>query len=376
MRSRHNAPALAALLAPTQAGARIEERLLWLCGRVTPSDATLAEIAGLGERLDAAGWARVTALAERNGVENLLFTHVVAAGLGAALPEAVALRLRERYGMVTLLARRLERRLDTLLPLLDAAGVAVIPLKGVRLARRYYAGTVTLRPVTDIDLLVRTEDLAQCGDALEAMGFLPVAGRSEPLSGHALRFRELQFRDASGLMVELHLSLSRHPAYRRALPLAEVWAKAQPTTINGGAALSLALEDELRYLSLHYAAQHQASRLIWLVDVAELLRARGDEIALERWVDETIARGVAAPVAVTLLRAQALLGAPVPAWAAERLKAAALTPGERRAWMATHTQMDHWGRFLAQTLALESAAERIGLLRSGAAALARRMLAR
>lgn len=361
------------LLAPDPSAGSVEERLLWRCARVTLAETELAEVRRLGATLDAAGWARLAALAERNGVENLLFTHVMAAGLGPALPEDVALRLRERFGAVTLVARRLERRLEALLPLLEAYGAAAITLKGASLARRYYGG-VTLRPTTDIDLLLRAEDEPRWSAALRAAGFAPVTGRGDPLGGHALRFRELQFRDAGGLLAEAHLALCRYPSYQRAFPLARIWASAQPTIINGVRALSLAPEDELRFLSLHYAVQHGASRLIWLVDVAELLRARGADLAWDRLVDETIARGAAGPVAVTLLRAHALLDAPAPAWARERLRAAALTAPELRAWADAHMPMDNWRRFLAQARALDSAGERLSLLGSGGASLGRRIL--
>ena len=353
--------------------ARPEQRLLWRCARVAPSPATLAEIRALGATLDADGWARVVARAEREGVENLLFTQIAAADLLPIMPTAVIERLRERWGAVTLLARRLELRLEQLLPELAAAGVAAIPLKGVGLARRAYGGSLSLRPVTDIDLRVRPSDAAAWRAVFPSAGFAPLAGRGDPLSGHALRFHETQFVSVNGLRLEAHLSLCRLPAYRRAFAEAAIWRRAQPTTIHGVAALGLALEDELRYLSLHYAALHHASRLIWLVDVAELLRTRGNEVVWERLVEETIAWRCAAPLAITLQRAAALLDAPAPPWALERLTSAALTRPERRAWLAGQAPMSDWRRFLAQTLALETTTQRLLLLRSGGASLAKRL---
>lgn len=365
------AASLAALLTPDVMAASVEERLLWRCGRVAPPADALAEIQRLGARLDAAGWERVVTLALRNGMENLLFTHIIAAGLGPSLPEPMTRRLRERFGARTLLARRLELRQDALLAQLASVGATAIPLKGPRLARRYYGG-VTLRPVHDIDLLVHAEDAPRWTEAFRATGFLPMNSRGELMGGHALRFRELQFFDASGLHIEAHLALCRLPAYHQAFR--QVWSRAQPMTVNGVTALSLAPDDELRYLCMHYAAQHQGSRLIWLVDVAELLWARGDGLDWERLVEETLALRIAAPVAITLLRAQALLDAPVPRWAGERLRAAALTSPERRAWTDSQMRMTDWRRFLAQTLLLDGASERLRLLRSGGASLLRRLV--
>lgn len=368
-------PTLASLLAPSLDDATVEQRLLWRCARVAPSAATLAEIRALGDTLDADGWERLATQAHSDGVENLLFTQVAAAGLLPALPASVVERLRERYGAVTLLARKLELRLERLLPQLAAAGVAVIPLKGVGLARRAYGDDLRLRPVTDIDLLVRRAEAARWREAFQTAGFAPLARRGDPLGGHALRFHEAQFLSADGLLLEAHLSLCRLPAYRRAFADDAIWSRAQPTTLRGVATLTLALEDELRYLSLHYAALHGANRLIWLVDVAELLRLRGGEVEWERLVDESIAWRVAAPLAITLRRAATLLDAPAPPWALAKLRAAALTRPERQAWRAAQAPMANPRRFLAQTQALDSPLERLLLLRSGAASLTRRLRA-
>lgn len=362
---------LEALLTPDLTQASVEERLLWRCGRVAPSSSALADIQRLGSTLDAAGWDRVAALAQRNGMENLLFTHVSAAGLGPSLPEPTALRLRERYGALTLLTRRLEQRQDALLAQLTSAGVAAIPLKGPRLARRFYGG-VTLRPVNDIDLLMHADDAPRWSEAFQAAGFQPINDLGDLKGGHALRFREALFFDASGLHVEAHLALCRLPAYHRAFDHA--WERARPVTVNGVTALGLDPDDELRYLCMHYAAQHHGSRLIWLVDVAEALRARGDRLDWERLVEETVALRIAAPVAITLLRAQALLDAPVPLGAGARLRAAALTAPERRAWADAQLRMTHWRRFLAQTMLLDNANERLRMLGSGGVSLLRRLI--
>lgn len=366
-------PTLASLLEPSLDGATVEQRLLWRCARVAPTAATLAEIRALGDTLDAAGWERLAAQAHRDGVENLLFTQVAAAGLLPALPAPVVERLRERFRANVVQARTLELRLERLLPQLAAAGVAVIPLKGVGLARRAYGGDLRLRPVTDIDLLAHPAEFARWAAVAQAAGFAPLARRGDPLGGHALRFREAQFLSADGLLLEAHLALCRLPAYRRAFADAAIWRRAQPTTLHGVATLTLALEDELRYLSLHYAALHGASRLIWLVDVAELLRAHGAEVDWERLVNETIAWRAAAPLAITLQRAATLLDAPAPPWALGRLRAAAQTRQERQAWRATQIAMADPRRFLAQTRALDRPVERLLLLRSGGAALMRRL---
>lgn len=360
------------LLAPELVAASAEQRLLWLTARAPLPDATLAAIRHASASLDADGWARVVDLARQHGVDNLLFTAITSAGVAASAPGGQMRALSERYRTVALQARRLEYRLETLLPLLAAADVPVIPLKGSGLARRYY-GSVTLRPVTDIDLLVRAKDVLRWDAAFRLAGCTPSNGDGDPHSGHALRFRELRYRDASGISLEAHLALCRHPAYLRAFPLPEVWARARSTVINGVSMLTLAPEDELRFLSLHYTVQHRASRLLWLVDVAELLRTHGSAIAWEPFVEHALRNRFAAPLAMTLLPARTWLDAPVPEDVCAQLRAAAQTAPERRAWADSQAKMDTLRRFLAQRHTLDTVAERLGLLRSGGASVIRRI---
>ncbi len=360
------------LLSPERVEASAEQRLLWLSARVTQPEATLAEIHRVGATLDADGWARVVGLAHQHGVENLLFTAITAAGLTTLAPREQIHALSERYRAVALQARRLEYRLETLLPLLAAADVPVIPLKGAGVARRYY-GDVTLRPVTDIDLLVHAKDTLRWDAAFRRVGFTPADGEGDLRSGHALRFREVRYRDANGMSLEAHLALCRHPAYQRAFPLPGIWARVRSTSLNGVPMLALAPEDELRFLSLHYTVQHRASRLIWLVDVAELLRTHASIIAWEPLVEQAIAYRFAAPLAMTLLPARTWLEAPVPEKVCAQLRAAAQTEAERRAWADSQAKMDTWRRFLAQRHTLNTMAERLGLLRSGGASVIRRV---
>lgn len=360
------------LLTPKWTAASVEQRLLWLSARVSLPDATLVAIRQASAALDADGWARVVALARQHGVENLLFTAISAAGVVTSAPGEQMRTLSERYRAVALQARRLDYRLETLLPLLAAADTPVIPLKGTGLARRYYGG-VTLRPVTDIDLLVHAKDALRWDAALRLAGCTPSNGGGDPHSGHALRFRELRYHDASGISLEAHLALCRHPAYQRAFPLPEIWERARSTVLNGVSMLTLAPEDELRFLSLHYTVQHRASRLIWLVDVAELLRIHGSAIAWEPLVEHALRNRFAAPLAMTLLPAQAWLDAPVPEDVCAQLHAAAQTAPERRAWADSQAKMDTVRRFLAQRHTLDTVTERLKLLRSGGASVMRRI---
>ena len=363
---------LATALSPTRDGAARDLRLLWLSARVTPSESALAEIAQMGAELDSADWERLLVLARENGVGNLLFTHITRAGLLPRVPAEVIGRLRRDYGEVAISARRLELTLARVLPMLQEAGAPAMVVKGLALSRRLY-GNVALRPISDIDLIVHPHHGQTVAATLSQAGFMPISGKSEPLSRHALRFRELQYQDAQGQVIEVHVTPCRYPAYQRAFAPDRIWAAAVPLAGVPGAGLALAPPDELAFLCMHYAVQHRIGRLIWLTDVAEIVRRIPDAPAWDALIADVVARGVTAPVAVTLARAWALLNAPIPDAALDRLRSAALAPAERAAWDSALREMSGLRWYLSQLRVVRTPLERATLLWNGAGALAGRI---
>jgi hypothetical protein len=305
-------------------------------------------------------------------VDNFIFMRLAEAGNLARVPSDIVARMGQRWAVVTTNTRRLETVLQRLLARFAETGTPVVVLKGMALARRLYP-ELALRPISDIDLLVRPEDLAQWEPALRAEGFAPELSKSEPLSKHVLRFREMQFRNARNQMIEAHLAVSRYPAYRQAFAPRAIWANACPLPDAPGRALALAPDDELAFLCLHYAVQHRIGRLIWLTDVAELARRIPDQQAWDALVSRLAGRGVVAPVAVTLAHAHALLDAPIPASTLARLRDAALEPSEHRAWDSATRSMSGIRWYLSQLSVVRTARERATLLFNGGAALADRM---
>jgi hypothetical protein len=245
-----------------------------------------------------------------------------------------------------------------------------MPLKGVTLAARYYP-EIALRPVSDIDLLVRRHQLNGCLRALRQVGFSPSPGHGRALNFKVLYNLELRYLKQDGLCVELHTGLARLPAYNAALSITRIWERAEPIQVGGWPARYLSPVDELRYLSLHYAVPHRAERMVWLVDIAELIRARAAEWDWEAFVGETVALGLAAPLAVALGRARELLGLDIPAEVTAGLTAAAATPRERRTWQAAHAPLSDAGRFGGHLRALRGPVEQLAFI-GGAATVAAR----
>jgi Uncharacterised nucleotidyltransferase len=309
------------------------ERVLHLCARRTLGPTDEAELATAGAQLDTMAWREVGVRARTEGLEGLVLTHAATAGLLRQMPPEVTSDLLEAYRAAWIGNRQLRGVLAEVLAAFAARGVEAMAVKGVALALRYY-GEPALRPAGDLDLLVRRADLAACRTALEALGCRPYLSRGQPRGFYPLLFRALVYLHPSGLTIELHWELTSLPAYLPRLRAdIGLWTRVEHIEVLGQPAHYLVPADELRYLALHAIVQHAENRrMIWLVDISELVRSLPPSWDWDAFVEETVLLGLARPVAAALLAAQELGPLPVPSAALERLCRAATAARERRAW--------------------------------------------
>ena len=317
-------------------------RFVELCGRRSLPPALADQLRELGAGLSATEWQQVLFAATAHGMAPLVFLHAAQVGLLASLPPAVAGGLGDSYRQTLVTNRGLQREQETILSALAARGVAAIPVKGITLAARYY-GDLAVRPIHDIDLLVRRGQVRQAGQILKGLGYAPLYGHTRPGNFAALLEAELSYARDEGAKVELHWELTQRPAYRGGLPASAAWRRTQMTELHGRMFRQLSASDELRFLCAHCTVDHPVTRsgirMIWLVDIVELVQALPGDWDWPGFIQETIALGLAAPVAVALAHCQALLDLDLPPEALEALRAAAATPEERTRWRTAQTNI-------------------------------------
>jgi hypothetical protein len=306
--------------------------MLWQCCARQLAQPDLARLHDLGARLSLTDWQILRERARVEGLDALLFAHADEAGLLPIIPADVLEALMAAYRTNWIWNRRLRGEQRRVVSAILARGIDVVVVKGVTLAERYY-GEIALRPVGDIDLLVRPEDAEECGHILTGIGYTAYPGREKPLQWHALVNRALAFHNAD-YTIDVHWALASLPPYVASFPRAELWGCVEDRAPDGQSAKCLSTADELRFLCYHYAAQHREQRLIWLVDIAEILRALPPMWSWQQFVADTIARRLATPVAVALDRVQHILDVKIPANVLSELTAAADHPRERKAWRA------------------------------------------
>ena len=252
-------------------------------------------------------WEAVLRLADDHGTSSLLHQNLLR--LGHVVPSSVLASLRQRYDENAYKSLLLARELIRVLDCLDALGVEVVPYKGIVLSEVYY-GDMALRQQGDIDLFVRKQDVAHIKNAVRELGYterVPIPQEAEQnfiASGY-----ECSFDSSAGRgLLEIQWALQPH-FYAVDFDMEGLFERAEEVTVAGHQMKTPSPEDLLLVLSVH-AAKHVWGRLIWLCDIAQILRR---ENLNWDWVQSGARKfGIERILRVTLLLAKRLLLMPLP----------------------------------------------------------------
>lgn len=165
--------------------------------------------------------------------------------------------------------------LEEILAALRDAGVEVMVLKGAALAESVY-GSLALRPMIDLDVLVRAADLATAEEVMEGLGYTPPPG-ALPAAYYRGNHIHIPYQSRRrDVKVDLHHSLQEDVGWLQP-DLEEIWRGARRRRLAGTEALVMGLEDLLLYLCLHLDKHGYYNRyLLCRPDAAAvLLRHRG-----------------------------------------------------------------------------------------------------
>ncbi len=259
-------------------------------------------------------WSVLTNFADRHGAQPLLAQTLLS--LGEQIPSEAIQHLRHGYQTNLHKALLLSGELIRIVECLSAAGVEVMPYKGLVLAQTLY-GDIALRPAGDIDLLARATDVTRIREAVQELGYKPhlafsdTEARAYLESGYECAFDGI----AGPNLLEVQWALQPR-FYAVDVDMEVLFRRAVTITVAGTEMKSLSLEDTFAVLALH-AAKHVWGRLIWLCDLARI--ASISSLNWEQIGVQAHELGTVRILRVTLLLAQRLLDAPLPAAAKENL---------------------------------------------------------
>jgi hypothetical protein len=338
------------------------QRCMRLCGRAFLTTARLDELVEAASALSPDQWHELYADAAAQGMAPMVYWMSANSGALASAPQAIAALFMSSYTRSLVNLRRIELQLEEMLRAFAEQKLDMLILKGPPLVRRLYSDPA-LRPIGDLDLLARPGDLQRVCRTLMSLGYRVLPGYGSPRAFHALQGYTLIYRRGEEPLVELHWRPVSLASYQRSFLPDALWRRSLFTKIGGGHAHLLNPEDELRYLCVHYAAEHRGKRLIWLIDIARLLQSLPETWEWERFTTTTIALGVATPILGALDDCQTMLGLDVSDASGAALRAATTSPAEKRAWALAQTTFYQPRRLLAHARTLETPQQRMILAR-------------
>ena len=293
-----------------------EMRALLQTARVEIGPQGKAELARLVDGgLD---WNRLLDGAEWNETAALLRQHLEASGRLEAVPESVlsrldVVKLEQRVRFFFFLQPELLRVLEGL----ELAGVDIIPLKGAFLMNAVYPD-FSLRPVGDLDLLAREQDLPRAMETLAGLGYRSKRGE-EPLPSVAIDDHHHCPRVLSpdgSVELELHRHVVRKgtPLY---FPIERFWERRTAGEIGGRAVSALAARDLVTHLCCAFFLDRRRrarsyGALRQLMDLSESVRRFEADIDWHGMTLDYTGGALQAPLYATLRVAAELLEAPVP----------------------------------------------------------------
>ncbi len=178
--------------------------------------------------------------------------------------------------------------LNQVLAALSEHKIATVLLKGAHLAKSIYPHPA-LRPMSDLDILVREQDFDRALHLVNELGYhqyLPevLPNFNQHLSHHA----HLKKSGDIGVILELHWILVASPAFRHAASMDWFWENIEPNlawkstnpSTPQGFIFNLNPTANLLYLTAHQILQHGAGQtsLRWLLDLHRLVQQKGDAI--------------------------------------------------------------------------------------------------
>ncbi len=262
------------------------------------------------EQLTESDWHDLIKQARSHAVLYLLNHRLKTRNLDRLIPADILKTIRTEYFECAWRNNNLYNDLSKILKALQQENIPVILLKGAHLAQIVYSN-IALRPMSDIDILVKKNDLPKAKKLLLGLGYSPFNEIDIATAcASSQHLPPMVKQDAPP--VELHWTIE-NPTRPFTIDIEGLWQRARPVSVAGVDTLTLSPEDLLLHLCLHTSAHHQYSNgLRAFCDIRETIRHYRDEINWEELVRRVRQWGVGNAVYLTLHFAKSLLSADVP----------------------------------------------------------------
>jgi hypothetical protein len=293
-----------------------EDKLLLYCSRLSIDEDIKCKIEEiLSNNLD---WNYILDCSMKQGISPLFYWNLKKINCDKNVPSEIMKDLEKIY--YSNLARNmlLYDELNKILMAFKKAGIDTVVLKGAFLAEEIYKN-IGLRPMSDIDLLVKEEDLQKTKIELSKMKY---SAYVYPTKTHekfqTVYSEELPFtHQDKNIYVEIHWDIQpRYAPYM--IDINKFWSNTKIVQIAGVEVLTFAPEDLLQHLCLHldkhinYSGAPPATPLRNYCDIVEVINYYKDTINWNYLLQSSKNYGIEEPIFQILFIAKEYFGTLVP----------------------------------------------------------------
>src|SRR3989338_9521487 len=278
-----------------------EEELLVTVSRLHLEDKDRDKISKLCK--EPLNWDYFLKRAGEEGVDSLLYYHLKnKAILNLIQDQHYIKKLSAKYYYNLTSNIHLLDEFYNILKRLNKIGIEVILLKGVFLIDKVYRN-IGLRPLSDVDVLVKKDTLPQIMKEMSDEGY------DITPHGHLGYLKDGKFPT----VIDFHWDIW-FPETN------DIWARCVGQASGDMQALTLDNEDVLICLSTHQSINHGMHKLIWLCDIHEFIRKYRDSIDWKIFIRRVKDYNIEIPLYYTLSHTDKLLRTGIPSDVLEELK--------------------------------------------------------
>ena len=303
----------------------LEDRLLLHCCQ-RKSRNQIRNLDGILRNID---WDVFLDKARKEGVSPLIYCRLPAiAKDNDTIPPRVTDALTKNYytnaAKNTIIFQELGKVLETF----NRAGLETIILKGAALAELVYRN-LALRAMSDVDLLVKKEDLCKIDVLLKTLGYFPSDKSVHYIDIPSTYLTTRDYRSDSGKSVSFHIhwhfvnSTIPNINYIKNTKMENIWQDAEKTMIAHQETCVMAPHHLLVHLSEHaLRVTHSFSKLLFFCDIYEAIVFYRERLAWDRLIKESREFGLDRLVYFTLYFTNEIFPAGVPEDVLVRLRPA------------------------------------------------------
>ena len=263
-------------------------------------------------------WSAIARDATRHGLMYFLYDLFSKPDMHGRVPPQLLREAKRECFRLAASNIMLLNELRVILRTFEERHVQCAPLRGLALAELLY-GDVTARPMGDLDLLVRKEELPLVARMLMGLGFQEVDRR--PGFARAFSYTLEFFKDRNGsVLVEPHWTIA-YPPFADSVDMEMVWRRCVQGKVVGVDTWLLSRADLLVHLCFHLIHRGDSAPLLWFYELDRLLRQ--EKTALDWRQVVLIARqtGLELFLAEVLGKVKGLFDSPIPEHVLSQLRA-------------------------------------------------------